>query len=197
MADPYNVYGGLQDNNSYRGPSRTHRYHGILNRDWQVIDYGDGMYVETDLSDTGVVYVTSQNAGIMRVDLATGDRKSLRPFPRDTADEHRFDWKSPILVSPHDPNRVYLGGNRLFISDDRGESWRATDDLTRGLHQDSLPIMGILPDSATLSKHDGASRLWRDHGRFPSRRSPRASCGPAPTTGPCRSAAMAGRRGPM
>ncbi len=157
MADPYNVYGGLQDNNSYRGPSRTHRYHGILNRDWQVIDYGDGMYVETDTSDLGMVYVTSQNAGIVRVDLATGDRKALRPFPRDTADEHRFDWKSPILVSPHDPNRVYLGGNRLFISDDRGESWRATEDLTRAVHQDSLPIMGILPDSATLSKHDGAS----------------------------------------
>ena len=157
MADPYNVYGGLQDNNSYRGPSRTRRYHGILNRDWQVIDYGDGMYVETDPSDLGSVYVTSQNAGIVRVGLATGDRKALRPFPRDTADEYRFDWKSPILVSPHDPNRVYLGGNRLFISDDRGESWRVTEDLTRGLHQDSLPIMGILPDSTTLSKHDGAS----------------------------------------
>ena len=157
MADPYNVYGGLQDNNSYRGPSRTHRYHGILNRDWQVIDYGDGMYVETDTSDLGMVYVTSQNAGIMRVDLATGDRKALRPFPRDTADEYRFDWKSPILVSPHDSDRVYLGGNRLFISDDRGESWRATEDLTRAVHQDSLPIMGILPDSTTLSKHDGAS----------------------------------------
>ena len=157
MADPYNVYGGLQDNNSYRGPSRTHRYHGILNRDWQVIDYGDGMYVETDTSDLGMVYVTSQNAGIMRVDLATGDRKALRPFPRDTADEYRFDWKSPILVSPHDSDRVYLGGNRLFISDDRGESWRATKDLTRAVHQDSLPIMGILPDSTTLSKHDGAS----------------------------------------
>ena len=157
MADPYNVYGGLQDNNSYRGPSRTRRYHGILNRDWQVIDYGDGMYVETDPSDLGSVYVTSQNAGIVRVDLATGDRKALRPFPRDTADEYRFDWKSPILVSPHDSNRVYLGGNRLFISDDRGESWRATDDLTRGLQQDSLPIMGILSDSTTLSRHDGTS----------------------------------------
>ncbi len=157
MADPYFVYGGLQDNNSYRGPSRTTRYHGILNRDWQVIDYGDGMYSETDGSDLGTVYVTSQNAGIVRVDLATGDRKALKPFPRDTTEEYSFDWKSPILVSPHDSERVYLGGDRLFVSDDRGDSWNPTAVLTRGLHPDSLPIMGMMPDSTTLSKHDGVS----------------------------------------
>ncbi len=157
MDDPYNVYGGLQDNNSYRGPSRTRRYQGILNRDWQVVDYGDGMYAEADWSDPGTVYVTSQNAGIVRVDVATGDRKALKPFPMDTTEEYRFDWKSPILVSPHNSSRVYLGGNRLFVSEDRGDSWQATEDLTRGLHQDSLPIMGVLADSTTLSKHDGAS----------------------------------------
>ncbi len=157
LADPYQVYGGLQDNNSYRGPSRTRRYQGIMNRDWQVLDYGDGMYAETDWSDLGTVYLTSQNAGIVRVNLATGDRKALKPFPPDTTVSYRFDWKSPILVSPHDPNRVYLGGNRLFISNDRGESWRATEDLTRQIHQDSLELMGVRPDSTTLSKHDGAS----------------------------------------
>ena len=157
MSDPYFVYGGLQDNNSYRGPSRTRRYQGILNRDWQVVDYGDGMYAEADWSDPGTVYVTSQNAGIVRVNVATGDRKALKPVTRDTANDYRFDWKSPILVSPHDPDRVYLGGNRLFISDDRGTSWRETEDLTRQLHQDSLPIMGVLADSTTLSKHDGTS----------------------------------------
>ncbi|WP_419163047.1 VPS10 domain-containing protein [Candidatus Palauibacter sp.] len=157
LADPYYVYGGLQDNNSYRGPSRTRRYQGIMNRDWQVLDYGDGMYAETDWGDLRTVYVTSQNAGIVRVNLATGDRKALKPFPPDTTVQYRFDWKSPILVSPHDAARVYLGGNRLFISDDRGESWRVTEDLTRQLHQDSLEIMGARPDSTTLSKHDGAS----------------------------------------
>ncbi len=157
MSDPYYIYGGLQDNNSYRGPSRTTRYHGIMNRDWQVVDYGDGMYAETDWSDPGTVYVTSQNAGIVRVDMATGDRKALKPFPRDTTEEYSFDWKSPILVSPHNPARVYLGGDRLFISDDRGDSWRRTEKLTRGLHPDSLPIMGTMPDSTTLSKHDGVS----------------------------------------
>ena len=157
LADPYYVYGGLQDNNSYRGPSRTRRYQGIMNRDWQVLDYGDGMYAETDWGDLGTVYVTSQNAGIVRVNLATGDRKALKPFPPDSTVEYRFDWKSPILVSPHDAERVYLGGNRLFISDDRGESWRATEDLTRQIHQDSLELMGARPDSTTLSKHDGAS----------------------------------------
>ena len=157
LADPYHVYGGLQDNNSYRGPSRTRRYQGIMNRDWQVLDYGDGMYAETDWGDLGTVYVTSQNAGIVRVNLATGDRKALKPFPPDSTVEYRFDWKSPILVSPHDAARVYLGGNRLFISDDRGESWRVTEDLTRQIHQDSLELMGARPDSTTLSKHDGAS----------------------------------------
>lgn len=157
MSEPYYIYGGLQDNNSYRGPSRTRRYQGILNRDWQVVDYGDGMYAETDWSDPGTVYVTSQNAGIVRLNVATGDRKALRPFTADTTNAYRFDWKSPILVSPHESDRVYLSGNRLFISDDRGVSWRATEDLTRNIHRDSLPIMGALTDSTTLSRHDGAS----------------------------------------
>ena len=84
-------------------------------------------------------------------------RKALKPFPQSHNHEYSFDWKSPILVSPHNSDRVYLGGNRLFISDDRGDSWRATEELTRGIDPDSLPIMGMMPDSTTLSKHDGTS----------------------------------------
>ena len=81
MADPTTCTAACQDNNSYRGPSRTTRYHGILNRDWQVVDYGDGMYAETDPSDTGIAYITSQKRGIVRVDMATGDRKGAQALP--------------------------------------------------------------------------------------------------------------------
>jgi photosystem II stability/assembly factor-like uncharacterized protein len=155
MEDPYRIYGGLQDNNSYRGPSATRRYHGILNHDWLVVDYGDGMTSQADPSDPTTAYVSSQGGGIVRLDSRTLDRKDLQPFNPDTADAYRFYWTAPILLSPHDPSTVYLGGNRLFISRDRGVHWEATDDLTKAVPQDSLEVMGVLPDSTTLSRNDG------------------------------------------
>ncbi len=157
MATPYHIYGGLQDNNSYEGPSATRRWQGIMNRDWSVVDFGDGMYAAADPTDPHVAYASSQGGAILRIDPITGDRKSIQPVPPDTSTHYRFDWTSPILLSPHDPNTVYLGGNRLFISHDRGDSWTATKDLSRGIPQDSLPIMGGLTDSTTLSRNDGTA----------------------------------------
>lgn len=155
MATPYRVYGGLQDNQSYIGPSQTRHYRGILNRDWTVTGFGDGMYQQVDPTDNRTLYTSSQNGAIIRFDLATGDRKDVKPVPEDTASEYRFDWTAPILLSDHDPSTVYFGGNRLFISRDGGVTWTETPDLTRDLDRDTLPIMGSPPDSNALSLHDG------------------------------------------
>jgi photosystem II stability/assembly factor-like uncharacterized protein len=157
MAQPFNILGGLQDNNAVRGPSAVRRWQGVLNGDWEVIDYGDGMYVQADTTDSGFLYVDSQGGAIQRIHAATGDRKSIQPVPRDTAERYRFDWTSPIVLSRHDASTIYLGGNKLFTSRDRGHTWSETDDLTRGIDRDTLPIMGRLADSTALSRHDGTS----------------------------------------
>ncbi len=156
MEDPYRIVGGLQDNNHYIGPSATRRYHGILNHDWKVVDYGDGMTSQADPTDANTIYVSSQGGAILRVDTRTLDRKDLQPFNADTANAFRFYWTAPIHLSPHDPATVYLGGNRLFISRDRGGHWEMTEDLTKALPGDSIEIMGVIPDSTTLSRNDGA-----------------------------------------
>ena len=155
MADPYRIVGGLQDNNHYMGPSATRRYHGILNHDWKVVDYGDGMTSATDPTDPTTIYVSSQGGAILRVDTRTLDRKDLQPFNPDTTNAFRFYWQSPIEISPHDPATIYLGAERLFTSRDRGGHWEMTGDLTRGVPQDSLEVMGARTDSTTLSRNDG------------------------------------------
>ena len=155
MEDPYQIIGGLQDNNHYMGPSTTRRYHGVLNHDWRVIDYGDGMTSQADPTDPTTVYVSSQGGAILRVDTRTLDRKDIQPFNPDTANAFRFYWTAPIHMSPHDPSTLYLGANRLFISRNRGESWDMTEDLTKAIPQDDLEVMGVLTDSTTLSRNDG------------------------------------------
>jgi photosystem II stability/assembly factor-like uncharacterized protein len=157
MEDPYQIVGGLQDNNHYMGPSATRRYHGILNHDWKVVDYGDGMTSQADPTDDNTIYVSSQGGAILRVDTRTLDRKDLQPFNPDTANAFRFYWTAPIHLSPHDPSVVYLGANRLFISNDRGGHWEMTDDLTKAVPRDSIEVMGALTDSTTLSRNDGVS----------------------------------------
>jgi photosystem II stability/assembly factor-like uncharacterized protein len=155
MADPYNIYAGAQDNHSWFGPSATRNYIGILNEDWRQINFGDGMYQQADPSDASAIFTSSQGGNILRLDRRTGDRKSIRPHPGADEDDYRFHWTSPILLSRHDPAVVYLGGNRLFRSNDRGDSWIASADLTWNEDRDELPIMGTTPDENTLSRHDG------------------------------------------
>ena len=157
MQSPYFVYGGLQDTHSWGGPSATRRHIGILNPDWDQINFGDGMYQQVDPTDPDTIYTESQGGNIVRFDRATGDRKTIKPTPPDGEDPYRFHWTAPIAISPHDSNRIYLGGNRLFTSTDRGETWTRTDDLTRAEDRDALPIMGQVPDETTLSRHDGTS----------------------------------------
>ena len=157
METPYNIYGGLQDTHSWGGPSATRHYIGITNDDWFQINFGDGMYAQVDPSDPDTIYTESQGGNIVRFHRKTGDRKSIKPHPPAGEAPYRFNWTAPIVISPHDPKRIYLGGNRVFTSRDRGETWAASNDLTRAEDRDKLPLMGVLPSAEMLSRHDGVS----------------------------------------
>ena len=157
MSTPYMVYGGLQDNGSWGAPSRTFFRQGISNEDWFRIGGGDGFYTEPIPGDPDTVYIESQNGNLRRLNRRTSETKLIRPQPENGGERYRFDWNSPIVISPHDPDTVYYGGNRLFISSDRGDAWTRTDDLTKRIDRDELPIMDVPVTDDTLSRHDGIS----------------------------------------
>jgi photosystem II stability/assembly factor-like uncharacterized protein len=152
---PYWVYGGLQDNGSWAGPSGTYNQEGITNDEWFRIGGGDGFYVQVDPQDPDILYVESQNGSVSRLELKTGERKSIRPEVRAGEKPYRFDWNSPIVISPHNNRTIYFGGNRVFRSTDRGDSWTASQDLTRDQDRDKMAIMNAMPDKDMLSRHDG------------------------------------------
>jgi len=156
MAKPYNVCGGLQDNNTWCGPSATTDTRGIANSDWFTIGGGDGFYAQIDPTDPTIVYAESQDGNVLRRNLRTHESRSIRPQPAENEALYRFQWNSPIVISAHDPKTIYYGGNFLFRSHDRGDTWtRLGPDLTTGAERDKLPILGRVPDRYTLSRHDG------------------------------------------
>jgi photosystem II stability/assembly factor-like uncharacterized protein len=129
MEDPYNVYGGLQDNGSWVGPSRYPG--GIANRHWRVIGGGDGFWAFADPTDHDLMYVEYQGGHISRVRGSTGESKEIQPLPRANEPDFRFNWNTPIHMSPNHAGTIYIGAQFLFRSHDRGESWeRISPDLT-------------------------------------------------------------------
>ena len=157
FSTPYRVYGGLQDNGSWGGPSRTTFRQGISNEDWVRVGGGDGFYTQVVPGDPDTLYVESQNGNLRRLNRRSGETKTIRPEPDEGEDRYRFDWNSPIVVSPDDPDLVLYGGNRLFSSRNRGDAWTASPDLTKRIDRDELPIMGEIVTDETLSRHDGIS----------------------------------------
>ncbi len=155
MRKPYWIYGGLQDNGSWGGPSRTLDRSGITNGDWISVGGGDGFYVQVDPSDPNIVYNESQDGYLSRLDLRTTESKNIRPYEAE-GEHFRFQWCSPFVISAHDPKRLYYGAQLLFRSDNRGDTWtKVSGDLTTGKKRDELPIMGKAPDAKTRSRHDG------------------------------------------
>ncbi|MBO0800435.1 MAG: hypothetical protein J2P31_16580, partial [Blastocatellia bacterium] len=154
---PYWIYGGLQDNGSWGAPVMTLTQQGVSNDDWIRVGGGDGFYNVVDPKDPNIIYTESQNANIQRLNLATSESKNIRPRANENSHEqYRFDWNSPIVISPHDSRRIYLGGNRLFISNDRGDNWEIiTPDLSKDIDRNKIPIMGVVPQPNVLSGHDG------------------------------------------
>ncbi|MEM9649189.1 MAG: hypothetical protein AAF969_11970 [Bacteroidota bacterium] len=137
--DPYNIYGGLQDNGTWVGPSNSLYTAGILKRHWKGLAYGDGYYAVPIPGSEHEVYANLQGGVIFHVDSRHGNVRNIHPYPKiigsagDAIEDHkyRFNWDSPIVISPHDPNTVYFGGNVVFKSTDRGNSWEEiSGDLT-------------------------------------------------------------------
>lgn len=139
----YYVYGGTQDNFSLGGPSRTDNVHGIANSDWFVTNGGDGFETVVDPVDPNIIYAESQNGGLVRFDRKSGEGIVLQPQPAAGEPGLRFNWDSPLMISPHSHTRVYIAAQRLFRSDDRGDTWKAVSpDLTRQIDRNKLKIMG-------------------------------------------------------
>lgn len=124
MQKPYHVFCGLQDNGVWGGPSATYDQRGIQNDDWYMLNVmGDGFFVRVDPSDDNIIYANYQMNGLTRVDMRIGLGKAIRPEASLKNPPFRFNWNSPILISPHDPKTVYTGGNFLFKTTDGGHSW--------------------------------------------------------------------------
>lgn len=176
MRTPYWVYGGLQDNGSWMGPSATYRREGILFEDWIRTGGGDGFVNLVDTTDNRTLYVESQYLGLSRLDLVTGARKDIRPGDPQghIAARRNWDawgpgvpepelgnamapanWDGPFIISPHETNTLYAGTNQLWKSADRGDTWVSLGDLTTGVNRRELRIMDRRAHDSTLSLDDG------------------------------------------
>ncbi len=150
----YNVYGGTQDNSSVGGPSRTHNVSGITNSDWFITQGGDGFRSQVDPEDPNIVYAESQNGGLVRFDRRTGERVGIEPAIGRNEDPLRTNWDTPFIISPHSHTRLYFAANKVYRSDDRGDSWQlVSGDITRGLDRNKLPVMGKIQSIDAVAKN--------------------------------------------
>ncbi len=139
----YNVYGGTQDNNTQGGPSRTDHVNGIRNSDWFITLFADGHQPAVDPTNPDIVYSEWQRGNLVRFDRKTGEIVYIQPQPEAGEEQDRFNWDSPILISPHNPATLYFAGNRVWRSDDRGDSWKPiSGDLSHGVDRLQEPMMG-------------------------------------------------------
>jgi photosystem II stability/assembly factor-like uncharacterized protein len=153
---PYQICGGLQDNGSWCGPSATTARDGITNDDWTLMPGGDGFYAAIDPVEPWIVYTESQDGHISRRDAKSAQQREIMPEAKAGEEHYRFQWNSPMAISNFDHKTIYYGGNYLFKSTDRGDSWvRLGGDLTTGVDRNKLKIFGKVPDKNTLSRHDG------------------------------------------
>ena len=139
----YKIYGGTQDNGSHGGPSRTTSSAGILNSDWWITLGADGHQSATEPGNPDITYGEFQEGRLWRVDQTTGEIVFIQPQARKDEPSERFNWDAPILVSPHNPTRLYFGSYRVWKSENRGDDWEPiSGDLTRNENRIELPIMG-------------------------------------------------------
>ena len=139
----YYVYGGTQDNLALGGPSRTSTDHGITNDLWFVTAGGDGFVSRIDPDDPNIVYAESQYGLLVRYDRKTGEQIDIQPKPGKDDAPLRWNWDSPLIISPHRHARLYFAAQRVFRSDDRGDSWTPiSGDLTRQIDRNTLKVMG-------------------------------------------------------
>ena len=195
--EPYRVYGGLQDNGSWCGPSRSSNPAGILSGEWRRLLGMDGFHCAAPPGDPGTAYAEGQYGRPFRIDLSSGRAQPIRPHPPRGQPDYRFNWSAPLLLSPHDPKTLYFGGERVFKSADKGETWRTiSPDLTRGspraVHRNAGHALTALAESPLRAgllwagSDDGLAHVtadgggkWQEAGRrlpgIPAGRGPRAT----------------------
>ena len=154
----YYVYGGTQDNATQGGPSRTNNTHGIRNSDWFITAFGDGFDPAVDPEDSDTIYSQWQYGGLVRYNRKTGERVDIRPQLEKDGTPNRWNWDSALLISPHSNTRVYYGSQRLYRTEDRGDSWKAiSDDLSRNVDRNKLKVMGRVWGPDAVAKNMSTS----------------------------------------
>ncbi|MEO1582512.1 MAG: glycosyl hydrolase [Pseudomonadota bacterium] len=139
----YNVYGGTQDNNSQGGPSRTMNAHGITNSDWFITLFGDGHQSAVDPNNPDIIYAEWQQGNLVRYDRRTGEQVYIKPQAAEGKAPDRYNWDAPILISSHDSKTIFFASQRVWRSDDYGDSWTAiSPDLTRNERRVDASMMG-------------------------------------------------------
>jgi photosystem II stability/assembly factor-like uncharacterized protein len=154
----YHVYGGTQDNYTLGGPVRSRSANGIANHDWYVVQGGDGFHCKVDPTDPNTVYGEYQYGGLCRFDRKSGNRVNIQPIALPGQPPLRWNWDSPLIISPQNPKRLYFAANILFRSDNRGDDWKpVSGDLTRQINRDTLPVMGKVWGPDAVAKHQSTS----------------------------------------
>lgn len=150
----YNVFGGTQDNNSQGGPSRSINNAGILNSDWYITVGGDGYETQVDPTNPNIIYAQWQYGGLIRYDRQSGERIGIKPQPGKGEAAFRWNWDAPLLISPHDPKTLFFCANKVFKTEDRGNSWEAiSPDLTRQIDRNKLKVMGEVQSPDVVMKN--------------------------------------------
>ncbi len=175
MRTPYYVVTGLQDNGMWVGRSRGRITGGVTNNDWFALSNADGFQSQVDPTDFNIIYAETQNGSIYRRDLRTGQNAGIRPQPPmpgpgEERERYRFDWNTPFTLSPHNPQTLYLGGNKVFKSVNRGDDWTEISfDLTAQPQEASSAIVSLAesplqPGLLWAGTNDGNVWLRRDEG---------------------------------
>jgi photosystem II stability/assembly factor-like uncharacterized protein len=154
----YHVYGGTQDNFSMGGPSRTTNVAGIVNADWYITNGGDGFESVADPENPDIVYAQSQYGWLVRYDRKSGEILDIKPMERAGEEAYRWNWDAPLLISPHKATRLYFAANKVFRSEDRGNTWEViSEDLTRQIDRNQLPVMDRLWSMDAVAKNKSTS----------------------------------------
>jgi hypothetical protein len=154
----YNIYGGTQDNFSMGGPSRTTNIAGIPNSDWYITNGGDGFESVADPENPDIVYAQSQYGWLVRYDRKSGESLDIKPIERAGEDAYRWNWDAPLIISPHNASTLYFAANKVFRSTDRGNTWEViSDDLTRQIDRNKIPVMGKVWGMDAVAKNKSTS----------------------------------------
>jgi photosystem II stability/assembly factor-like uncharacterized protein len=154
----YNVYGGTQDNFSIGGPSRVLTNHGITNFDWFITNGGDGFESQIDPNNPDIVYAQSQNGFLVRYDKKSGEIVGIQPSEKEGENAYRFNWDSPLVVSRHASGRLYFAGNKVFRSNDYGNSWEViSDDLSQQINRNTLKVYDRIVSIDAVAKNGSTS----------------------------------------